>query len=572
MGNPFGGPSGSSGTGTGSTANVYTPTAQPAADQMYQNIVQGLYNAGPGPAGINYPTGQDFVDRLITGSPYASQALLGAQTAADYSGQFFPYQAGAGYNLIGGANNALPFANQAAAQAFNPLYQQIVDYTQQNPYFQTALSGADQAANIGGQWASLLQQPIGAGLQGASPLLGGAQQALDFGSQVMGAAPAINAAAQSIYGQADPIMRAAQGVNQNAGNVWSAANQVAATAFDPQNALFNRTQGQLLDQQGAINAMSGVAGTPYGAGVTGQTLSNFDIDWQDQLLARQQAGLGALNTGFGATQGGLGALGTGYNVLNQGLGALGLGQGALNLGAGAYNAGLGAYGGALGQYNNAISSALQNATGTANLGAQSAALPSATYINQLNNILASLKGQQSAAVTGAGAFGSLLNAAQGAYGQGANLQNNAVQQYLSGTQQPYNTGLGIANNALSGLTNVTNLGAQQYALPETLLNNLAAYLKLGQMASATSGSLGQMGFDQTATGLGGLLGGANALFGSPTGGLLGGGGTGGLLGGSGGLLSAGGLLGSQGPLFGTAADLSIASGGPPLAATAGLSA
>ena len=561
------GAQGSSGTGTGSNANIYTPTAQPAADQMYQDTVRMLANAGFGPAGTNYPTGQSFVDQYITGSPYASQALQGAQITADQMGQFYPYQAGAGYSLLGAANNALPFANQAAQQAFNPLYQQIVDYTQANPYFQLALSGANQAADIGGQGASNLQSPIYRGIGAADPLLGGAPNAIQYGQSVYDAAAPIQGAAQSIYNQAAPIMGAAQsiynqaapimdvarGVNQNAGSVWNAAQQVANTAFDPQQALKSRTERELLDQQGAINAMSGVSGTPYGAGVTGKTLSDFDINWQNNLLSRQQAGLGALGTGLGASQAGLGALGTGYGVLNQGLGALGTGYGVLNQGLGAlgagqralgtganaYNAGLGAYGGALGQYGNALTSGLGNLAGTANLGASSAALPGQTYQTQLNNILGSLKAQQAGAAVGTNAYSDLINAAGSAYGRGAGLQNNAVQQYLSGTQQPYNTGLGIANNALSGLSNVTNLGNQQYALPQEVLNALSAYLRLGQAASLGSGQLGELGFNQTAQGLGGLIGGANTLFGNNS-----------LLGGSSGLFGNSGLLGGLGGLFG----------------------
>lgn len=503
----MGSPSGSSGTGTGANANVYTPTAQPAADQMYQNIVQNLNAQGFGPAGVNYPTGQGFVDQYITGSPYVPQALQGAQNVAGLAGQFLPYEAGAGYSLLGGANNALPYANQAMAQAFNPLYQQIVDYTQQNPYFDLALSGASQAASIGGQGASNLQNPIYAGINAASPLLSGAPNAIQYG--------------QSVYNAAAPIQNMAQTVAGRSGDVWNAAQQVAGTAFDPQQSLFNRTQGELTDQMGAINAMSGVGGTPYGAGVTGKTLSDFDINWQNQQLGRQQAGLGAL--------------GSGLNASVQGLGALGAGQQALNTGAGAYNAGLGAYGGALGQYGNALTSALGNLGGTANLGATTAAMPSATYTNQLGSILNALKAQQSAGVQGAASYGGLLGAAQGAYGQGANLLNTGAQQYLAGTQQPYNTGLGIANNALSGLSNVTNLGQQQYALPESVLNNLAAYLRLGQAASGISGQLGNLGFNQTAQGLGGLLGGANALFGNNS-----------LLGGSQGIFGNSGLLGATG--------------------------
>lgn len=525
--------SGSSPAGGG--GGVYTPTAQPAADQMYQDITRSLFNAGGGPAATNYPTGQSFVDQYITGSPYAGQALQGSQIAAEQMGGFYPYQTGAGYNLLGGGNNALTYGNMALQQGFSPLYQQITDYTQQNPYFGLALSGASQAANIGGQGANNLQNPIYAGLDAASPLLAGGHGALDRGNQVWGAA--------------GPVMDFAKGVADKSGSVWDASRTVANTAFDPQSALFHRTQDQMLDQQGAINARSGIAGTPYGAGITGDAMRNFDIDWQNNQLGRQQAGLGALNTGLNASA--------------TGLGALGQGLGALNTGAGAYNSGLGAYGGALGQYGNAMTSALGNLGGSAQLGASTAGMPSSTYTNQLGNILKALQAQQGGATQGAGAYGSLLGSAGSAYTGGAGLQNNALSHYLSATQQPYNTGLGIANNALSGLSNATNLGSQQYALPQSVLNALSAYMHLGQGASGISGTLGNLGFNQTAQGLGGMIGGANSLLGSNS-----------LLGGSSGIFGGGGALGGLGSLFGgggAALDMAgVAQTGAGLGAATGL--
>lgn len=413
--------SGSSSTGAG--ASVYNPTAQPAADQMYQDTVRMLSGQGFGPAGINYPTAQGFVDKYLTNSPYAPQAMQGAQTVADQSGQFFPFQAGSGYQLQDAAGSTLPYAQKALQQGFSPTYQQIVDYTQQNPYFGTALSGASQAANIGGQGASNLQNPIYAGLSGAKTMLN--------------------------------------------------------SAFDPQGALFNRGQSQALDSSNVANAMAGVGGTPYGASVNSNALTNYGLNWQDRQLGRQQSGLGA--------------------------------------------------------YESAVTGAGNQLAGAANLGASTAALPSATYLGQLNSILSALKAQQTGGTLGAGSAGTLLGAAGGADTQGAGLQNTALQAYLSGTQQPYNTGVGMTNNELSGLTSATNLGQAQYQLPMEVLNALSAYMRLGQQASGLSGQLGNLGFNQTAQGLGGLIGGANTLFGSNS-----------LLGGSSGILGSGGL----GSLFG----------------------
>jgi hypothetical protein len=82
------------------------------------------------------------------------------------------------------------------------------------------------------------------------------------------------------------------------------AGQVMNTAMDPQNALYNRTLGQVQQQQGAANAQAGVGTSPYGAGLTDQALSNFNIDWQNSQLQRQTQGLGAAGQALG-TAGGL---------------------------------------------------------------------------------------------------------------------------------------------------------------------------------------------------------------------------------------------------------------------------
>jgi len=121
---------------------------------------------------------------------------------------------------------------------------------------------------------------------------------------------------------------------------------------DPQQALYNRTAQQVQDQTRAAEAARGINTTPYGAGIEGQTMANFNIDWQNQLLQRNIAaaqsagntlGAGAGVTGFGlgqqqgvpgfTTQTSLLPYST-YNALNQGqwqqlqnlLGYLGGGQ------------------------------------------------------------------------------------------------------------------------------------------------------------------------------------------------------------------------------------------------------
>lgn len=97
------------------------------------------------------------------------------------------------------------------------------------------------------------------------------------------AAPMGQAAAQSAYGAGQYFQNAGQ-------SLVPYAQQVANTAFDPQNALYDYTRQKLVDQTRAGQAARGVATTPYGAEGEADQLRKFNIDWQNQQLNRQIAG------------------------------------------------------------------------------------------------------------------------------------------------------------------------------------------------------------------------------------------------------------------------------------------
>jgi len=158
------------------------------------------------------------------------------------------------------------------AQAAAPLYQQTLQQQQALNYAPLAQAGQqagqqyDWLANLTGQQA---------GLYGQQAALSGAQQ-------------------RDLYG---------------------AAGQVAQTAFDPQQALYGRTQQQLADQVRAGQAARGLGVSPVGAAEENQAMANFNIDWQNQQLARQAQGMQAMGYGSmaGAQQGQL----TGANLAAQ---------------------------------------------------------------------------------------------------------------------------------------------------------------------------------------------------------------------------------------------------------------
>jgi hypothetical protein len=146
-------------------------------------------------------------------------------------------------------------------------------------------------------------------------------------------------------------------------------------------------------------------------------------------------------------------------------------------------------------------------------------MPSNAYLSQIEAILKALGAQNQAGSVGAQVGGSLL---QGA-GQGLGSANTLGYGLAGNTAAlgglPYSTGATIGSNAQSSfdsllkqLMGTTQIGNQQFALPEMVMKQLQDYLTGGRNAAQISGALTNSGFNQQASGFGGLLGGANMLF------------------------------------------------------------
>lgn len=134
-----------------------------------------------------------------------------------------------------------------------------------------------------------------------------------YASQYQGAANGIAGAATGAGGQ-----QYGAGSNLIAGgqSLLPYAQQTLQTGFDPQQALYNQQFQQNTDQTRAGEAARGLATTPYGAGVENMSNINFNNQWQNQQLGRQQTAAGtaaslygaagtAGNTGMGLQTGGL---------------------------------------------------------------------------------------------------------------------------------------------------------------------------------------------------------------------------------------------------------------------------
>lgn len=127
-----------------------------------------------------------------------------------------------------------------------------------------------------------------------------AQQAQNGANIAASYAPGI---AQGDFGGAGQL----QGM---AGLASPYAQQILQTGFDPQGALYNRTQQQFQDQLQASNNRTGVGASPYGAGVMAQGLQDFNLNWQDRQLGRQNTAA----QGYGSL---MGSAGNAYNTASQ---------------------------------------------------------------------------------------------------------------------------------------------------------------------------------------------------------------------------------------------------------------
>lgn len=149
--------------------------------------------------------------------------------------------AGTQQNVLGGTQDLSQW--NVPAQLL-PQYQQFTQNLTNSPYAGGAMTGAQQAGGLG-QLAGLNQ--------------------FNAGGQIGGNALSMQPDVQALL----------------------------SMGFDPQNALYSRTQQQLQDQTRASEAARGIATTPYGAGLENKAMSDFNIDWQNQMLQRATQGAGA---------------------------------------------------------------------------------------------------------------------------------------------------------------------------------------------------------------------------------------------------------------------------------------
>lgn len=153
---------------------------------------------------------------------------------------------------MSGPSVPMPYQPTGQAQAdtnYQSLFQSYQPYAQNLP--------GQVIPGIQSQVSSIVNSPYAAGYQNAANTAAG--QAGTIAGQQLGGASAL----------------------------YGAGQQALAQGFDPQNALYNQQFQQLMDQQNAINSASGLAGSPYAAGISGQAARNFNLDWLNNQLNRE---------------------------------------------------------------------------------------------------------------------------------------------------------------------------------------------------------------------------------------------------------------------------------------------
>jgi hypothetical protein len=172
----------------------------------------------------------------------------------------------------------LPNVTDSANQAYGLTGNMASTY---NPYAQGALAPAAQTMSnlYNNPYAGLMQSGAGtASALGQNAALG-----------AYGAGGALTSAGTGMLPYAQSIMN---------------------TAMDPQQALFQQQQQLVSNQANAQNVMSGLGTSPYGANVASNTMANFDINWQNNQLAREATGAQAAG----------GLLGSAGSAIGQGTG------------------------------------------------------------------------------------------------------------------------------------------------------------------------------------------------------------------------------------------------------------
>jgi hypothetical protein len=348
-------------------------------------------------------------------------------------------------------------ANQALT---SPYATSLFNSQMSNPYNSGLMQGAENSANAYNQAGSL-------GTADANTLQGYGNQMAANASQMQSDYNAnfgnVQNATNTLYGMGTSSNQNYSTLQNQLGsqygsvansenNLNSAANSVLQSAFDPQNALYANNLSQLNDATNAAEYSRGIENTPYGASVQANADQQFQLNWNNQQLAREQSGLSSASGAYSSALG----QGTNYAGAQSGL------QTAENS-----------------NYANLTGAAEQQYTGYLNAQATNANLSAQGLANTYNSATG-LANTAAGAYQNAGA--EPYNANQTIYGNQQNAitgYNSDQTAYLSGNNQLMSNALGYNNYAS---------GAQQVGWSQNMANQNQMMSNMNQLGSAFSNS------------------------------------------------------------------------------------
>lgn len=173
--------------------------------------------------------------------------------------------------------------------------------------------------------------------------------------------------------------------------VQPAITSALAQYFSPNNNLYQQNYQRTIDQSNAINAMNGVAGSPYGAGLTDQAAQNFNNEWNVQNAQLQNLGANTISSLYNIVPNAF------TNASNIGTAGLNTFNQSYQLPSTAYTSNLAGDLSALSGQNAAVGGASDIVNSLAN-----------SYQNYLNYGLSADQAKQAAAASALGGLGGLF--------------------------------------------------------------------------------------------------------------------------------------------------------------------
>jgi hypothetical protein len=201
-----------------------------------------------------------------------------------------------------------------APKAYTPANQPGAD----SAYFGTlsGLTQQDQAtsaftnAGYNSAYQGIVNNPYDASMLAGINTAAGTANTVAQGDLASGAAA--TAASGQGYADANTARGAAQPMFADADTLRSYAPFLAQFGFDPQMANYNYGLKQTQDTQNVANAENGMAGSPFGAGATGDAMAAYNRNYDASRSTRAMQALAALSALYTGASGldtsGIGAL------------------------------------------------------------------------------------------------------------------------------------------------------------------------------------------------------------------------------------------------------------------------